>query len=147
MAIIDSLKANPLFAEFEPMTLELLAASFEQLSFKAGQVITREGDQADSFFVVEQGRMKVSKRTDVLEMGPGAHFGEIGILLEAPRTATVTAATDCRILALSVAALDAALVASPYPAAMFLRALAISLAERLRATTDDLAILKTKQPR
>jgi len=147
MAIIDSLKANPLFGEFEPTTLELLAANFEVLSFQQGQVITKEGDPADSFFVIEEGRVRVSKRTDVLELGPGAHFGEIGMLLEAPRTATVTAVTDCRILALSVAALDTALVAAPYAAAMFLRALAISLAERLRATTDDLSILKTKQPR
>ena len=147
MAVIDSLKPNPLFAEFEPATLEALAKNFEVLSFKKGEVIAREGDQADSFFVVEEGRVKVSKRADVLELGPGAHFGEIGMLLEAPRTATVTAATDCRILALSVAALDTALVAAPYAAAMFLRALAISLAERLRATTDDLTILKMKLPR
>ena len=143
MEIVDTLRKSPLFADFEPATLALLAANFDRLSLKSGAVITKEGAPADSFFVIEEGRVKVSKRTDVVELGPGAHFGEIGILLEAPRTATVVAATDCKILSLSVVALDAALVAAPYPAAMFLRALAISLAERLRATTDDVSFLRT----
>lgn len=147
MEIVESLKVNPLFEDIEAKTLAKLAANFRRASFTAGAVITREGDASDSFFVVEEGRVRVSKSADVVELGPGAHFGEIGILLEAPRTATVAAATDCRILSLSVEALDQALVDAPYPAAMFLRALAISLASRLRATTDDVSYLRARQER
>jgi len=144
MGIVEALIKNPLFSDMDGTTLARLADNFERRAFHAGEVITREGDAADSFCIIETGRVKVSKSADVVELGPGTHFGEIGMLLEAPRTATITAATDCQILALSVEALDEALVAAPYPAAMFLRALAISLAERLRTTTDDVSFLRAQ---
>lgn len=144
MGIAATLSQHPLFADVDGPTLARLAENFERRSFRAGEVVTREGDPADCFFLVESGRVKVSKSADVVELGPGAHFGELGMLLEAPRTATVSAATDCEVLVLSVAALDAALVDAPYPAAMFLRALAISLADRLRSTTDELTMLKAQ---
>lgn len=150
MTIVEMLKKNPLFADFDQPDLESIAKSFVRRTVKAGEVLAKEGEKSDEFFLIESGTVKVSKKaekTEVLELGPGAHFGEIGILLEGPRTANVTAATDCAIHGLSVDALDAVLVASPHAAAMFLRALAISLAERLRHTTDDLSFLKATRQR
>ncbi|HEY3445234.1 MAG TPA: cyclic nucleotide-binding domain-containing protein [Myxococcales bacterium] len=147
MTIVEMLRKNPLFADFDPADLETLGRSFERQSVKAGATLAREGEQSDRFFLVESGKVKVSKQAEVVELGPGAHFGEIGVLLEGPRTATVNAAIDCTVLSLSVEALDAVLVASPHAAAMFLRALAISLAERLRTTTDDVSFLKAKAGR
>ncbi|MGC4118988.1 MAG: cyclic nucleotide-binding domain-containing protein [Myxococcales bacterium] len=147
MTVVEMLQKTPLFADFEKADLESLAKSFEHRSVKAGTVLAREGEQSDRFFLIESGTVKVSKEAkhaEVVELGPGAHFGELGILLEGPRTATVSAASDCSVYSLSVEALDAVLVASPHAAAMFLRALAISLAERLRATTDDVSFLKAQ---
>jgi CRP-like cAMP-binding protein len=68
-------------------------------------VIIRQGDEADRFYLIEDGRFEVTRAAgDASEhlrtMGPGEVFGEIGLLRGVPRTATVTAAADGRLLAL-----------------------------------------------
>lgn len=147
MEVVDTLQKVALFADIERETLEKLAAHLEVRKFSAGETLCREGDPASTIFVVHKGRVKVSKGAaaqDVVELGPGAHVGEIGMLLESDSTATVTALEETEVLGFSIDALDQALVDSPYPAAMFFRALAISLADRLRHTTDDVTLLKQK---
>ena len=61
----------------------------------AGDVVIREGDDADGFFVIESGLVEVTQGDRVLRReGPGEFFGEIGLLRDVPRTATVTAVED-----------------------------------------------------
>jgi CRP-like cAMP-binding protein len=74
---------------------------------KPGEVIIRQGDEADNFYVIDAGRVQVTQTTGpdapsrvLRQMGAGEVFGEIGLLSRVPRTATVTALTDGRLVAL-----------------------------------------------
>ena len=66
-------------------------------AFSGGETITREGETGVGFFVIAEGSARVSLRGDELgRLGPGDHFGEIALIAETPRAATVTAETDLR---------------------------------------------------
>lgn len=99
------LERMDLFAAASRSSLESLAAASEELNVAAGTPVVVEGQTADAFYVVLDGQLEV---TAVGERGGGArwlrtldagsYFGEIGLLGHVPRTATVTAATDCSLL-------------------------------------------------
>jgi hypothetical protein len=98
---IEFLQALPLFAPLSPATLEHLAARLERMPVVAGAEITRQGEPGDRFYIVAEGELEVSvdgRRAATL--GPGEHFGEIALLRDVPRTATVTARNDSSLLAL-----------------------------------------------
>jgi CRP-like cAMP-binding protein len=94
---VDALRRSPLFAELGRRELARVAAGMSERTFPAGTTIAREGEVGVGFFVVESGRATVSARgREVGRLGPGDHFGEVALIVEAPRTATVVAATDLR---------------------------------------------------
>jgi len=94
---IEALRRAPLFAELGRRELGRIAAGMSQRTFPAGTTVAREGEVGVGFFVVEAGRAKVSARgREIGELGPGDHFGEVALILETPRTATVTAETELR---------------------------------------------------
>jgi MFS family permease len=98
---VELLQAVPIFTPLAPAVLEQLAASLESVAIAAGAPAVREGDVGDRFYVVESGRLSVT--TSAAQAGAietGGFFGEIALLRATPRTATVTAITDCRLLAL-----------------------------------------------
>jgi CRP-like cAMP-binding protein len=71
------------------------------VAVSAGSVLIRQGDAGDRCYVVAAGELTVSANgRDVATLGPGGHVGEIALLRDVPRTATVTAATDAQLLAL-----------------------------------------------
>jgi alkyl hydroperoxide reductase subunit AhpC len=87
--------------------LEALAERAEQRSYAAGETIVAEGDEADRFYVIAAGEVAVTRRSpegqliELAVLGPGQFFGEVGLLAETRRTATVRAAGDVELLALS----------------------------------------------
>ena len=84
------LRALPMFASLAPPTIERLAAHLEPAHVDADRAIVREGDSGDRFFVIDRGRASVSVgERPVRELGPGDGFGEIALLRNVPRTATV----------------------------------------------------------
>jgi MFS family permease len=95
------LASVPIFAPLPGGSLEHLAARLVPLRVEAGTVIVREGDAGDRFYIVAEGEIDVSQydRT-VSELAPGGYFGEIALLRDVPRTATVTARTDAVLYAL-----------------------------------------------
>jgi MFS family permease len=99
---------QPLFAGLPTPRLEAAARALVPVAVDAGDAVVREGDDADRFYLVDSGSLRVTRRTDageetLRELGPGAVFGEIGLLRGVPRTATVTATTPGVLYALDAA--------------------------------------------
>jgi CRP-like cAMP-binding protein len=98
--------ALPIFAGVPPAALEEAARRMHAVTVAQGESVIRQGDPPDRFYVVVDGRFDVSITDDrgvaspVRTLGSDAVFGEIGLLADTPRTATVTAATPGRLLAL-----------------------------------------------
>jgi MFS family permease len=98
---LELLRSLPLFAPLPPATLEHLARSLVRVLAPAGTETTRQGEVGDRFYLVDEGDMDVSIDGEVVSsLGPGDHFGEIALLRDVPRTATVTARTDASLFAL-----------------------------------------------
>lgn len=90
----DTLRRVPLFADLEPRELERFADSFKERVFAAGDTVSSEGGGAAGFFVIAEGNASVSVGgTARGALGPGDYFGEIALIDEGARTATITADT------------------------------------------------------
>jgi predicted MFS family arabinose efflux permease len=96
------LQAVPMFGPLSPVTVDALARGLVRVPVSAGEVVVREGDESDRFYVIESGRVRVTAADghQLREEGPGDYFGEIGLLRDVPRTATITAIDDLVLLAL-----------------------------------------------
>lgn len=94
---IELLKRVPLFAGLDDRDLRDIANTMKQRSFSAGHVLAEEGQSGIGFFVIEEGEARVTVGgREVARLGAGDYFGEIALIAETPRTATVTAETDLR---------------------------------------------------
>ena len=95
------LASVPIFAPLPGGSLEHLATRLVPLRVDPGTVIVREGDAGDRFYIVAEGELEVSQdgRT-ISELDAGGYFGEIALLRDVPRTATVTAKTNAVLYAL-----------------------------------------------
>ncbi len=97
----DLLQRVPLFQNLERRDLERIARSLRERTFSAGQTVTTEGQGGVGFFVIESGEATVSQGgVERGKIRSGDHFGEIALLRDVPRTATVTARTDASLYAL-----------------------------------------------
>jgi MFS family permease len=91
----------PMFAPLPAPTLEHLARALRSVAVRAGENVVREGETGDRFYVVGSGELEVYGRGGLLAtLGPSDYFGEIALLREVPRTATVTAKSDAKLLTL-----------------------------------------------
>jgi hypothetical protein len=98
---LEVLRANSIFAPLPPGTLEQLADALEEVDAAAGEEIVRQGEPGDRFYLIKSGAVDVQidgKLVQTLE--PGDSFGEIALLRDLPRTATVKARTDAVLYAL-----------------------------------------------
>jgi MFS family permease len=92
---LDLLRSIPIFAPLPETTLEYLAGTMTSLKEPAGAVVFRQGEAGDRYYVVETGQVEVSIDGSLAStLGRGDGFGEIALLRDVPRTATVTAKTD-----------------------------------------------------
>ena len=100
-AEVGLLRGIPFLALLPPPTLEALARRVEHVRVPAGATIVRSGERGDRFYVVADGEVevRVDGRPPSVEHR-GGYFGEIALLRDVPRTATVTARTDAELLAL-----------------------------------------------
>jgi MFS family permease len=95
------LRVIPIFAPLPPMTLEQLASRLSHISVPAGQVVFHQGEPGDLFYVIGEGEVAVAlDGRPQVTLGRGAYFGEISLLRDVPRTATVTALTEVELYAL-----------------------------------------------
>jgi MFS family permease len=98
-----ALRALDPFAPLSLATVENVSRRVSQVKVSAGQVVIREGDDGDLFYVVADGKFDVSCRAGAVVLDPlggGDYFGEIALLRNIPRTATVTARTDAMLYSL-----------------------------------------------
>jgi CRP/FNR family cyclic AMP-dependent transcriptional regulator len=97
MEAAELLKRVPLFADLEGKELQQIANSMKSRTFSAGQQIAVEGESGVGFFVIEDGQAKVTVAGDeVRTLGPGDYFGEVALITQGARTATVTADTELK---------------------------------------------------
>ncbi len=98
---LELLLGSPIFAPLSAPTMERVLAGLVRLQVPAGGAIIREGETGDRFYLLAEGEVDVSIGGRIVnhEAAPGS-FGEIALLRDVPRTATVTAATAVRLLAL-----------------------------------------------
>jgi CRP/FNR family cyclic AMP-dependent transcriptional regulator len=98
----DLLRRVPLFEDLEDRELKRLARSFKERTFDAGDTVATEGTGGVGFFVIDDGQAKVSVHGEERgTLGPGDYFGEIALIDEGARSATVVAETELRCYGLT----------------------------------------------
>jgi signal transduction histidine kinase len=146
----DFLRQLPLFSELSDADLDDLYGMAETVALRAGAVLMEEGDPGDSLYVVAEGTFEISKRTGEREVviagsGPGDVIGEISLLEGSPRTATVRAASDARLVKISREAFTQLLGRSPSAALGVLRTMTARLRnnEAMLRQSEKMAALGT----
>jgi MFS family permease len=95
------LRGNSIFSPLPIATLERLSRDLVPVTAEAGEEVITQGDQGDSFYLIEEGEVEVFENGNFRRNeGPGESFGEIALLREVPRTATVRATEQTRLLRL-----------------------------------------------
>lgn len=99
---VELLQRIPLFAELEPRELERLSGSFKERTFEAGKPIATEGEGGAGFFVIESGEASVTVQGDERgRLGPGDYFGDVAMIDQGDRTATIQAESDLKCYGLT----------------------------------------------
>lgn len=99
---VEALKRSPLFHDLSRKELEALAKVTEDMEIAAGTVLTRQGDTGREFFVVLDGEVEITRDDRPVEQrGGGDFFGELALVADVPRTATLTAKTPLRAFVLT----------------------------------------------
>jgi MFS family permease len=98
---IEVLRSIEVFSYLTAAGLERIAAHLQPIRVKRGEVLIQEGDCGDQVILIDDGAVEVRKHgTHVADLGAGSLVGEIALIRDVPRTATVTATTDCDLYAL-----------------------------------------------
>ena len=125
---VELIKSVPLFSKLSKQGLEEVAHIADELDLPKGKQMAEEGDRGREFFVLLEGEAEVKKGDRTINtLGPKSFFGEIALVTKMPRTATVTATTDVRVLVITERDFGALLKHSPEVG----RGVAEALAERV----------------
>lgn len=101
------LRALPLFAELDEIAVKELQDVAEQVEVEAGSYLFHQGDISDAVYVVRNGRLQVVQNGSVVrKLGLGDVIGELGLLIDAPRSASIRAVRDSRLVRLTTAQFD-----------------------------------------
>jgi CRP/FNR family transcriptional regulator, cyclic AMP receptor protein len=133
---VEALKRAPLFDGLSRKELTQLARVSEDMELPEGATLTKEGDIGHEFFVIVDGETQVKRKGRSLgTRGPGDFIGEIALLEQVPRTATVTAKTDLRVFVLTSKDFHYLLAENPKVERKVLRTLAKRVADLAKDPT------------
>ena len=143
---VELLKLVPIFSKIEQAKLKLLAFTSERVNFAVGQEVCHQGDQGDTMYVILDGTADVLIDTEggqisVAEMKRNSFFGEIAILCDVPRTATIKAKEPLATLKITKDMFYRLVAEFPQMAVEIMRELAHRLEdtnEKLRAANEKL---------
>ena len=122
------IKRAPLFASCSKRELEEIARIADEIDLREGKEMTRQGSRGREFFVLLEGEADVTRDGETINrLGPGDFFGEIALVSDSPRTATVTATTPVRTLVVTATSFKRLLDDQPE----IQRKVLVQLAERL----------------
>lgn len=146
---LETLKKIPLFAELDEDTLLDVGQIAELKEFAPGELIYEERSEGDAFYIVDQGRVVVSKVIDwddmrektLATLGSGVFFGEMSLLDDEPRSATIRAEGQARLLVIDRASFHMLLQASSLVATKLLLNIVRTVNRRLRQTNTELVTL------
>lgn len=94
-APLDAMRSVPLFSELSDAELEAVGRLFKQRRFKAGEIVAQEGSGGAAFYLLDSGEATVTVGgVPCASLGAGDYFGEIALIDEGTRSATITAASD-----------------------------------------------------
>lgn len=106
---MSSLLSSSLFTTVPPANIQQLFSKFEEVRYSAGDAVVRQGEPGDYFYVIKQGRCRVtrtvarggeSREVELAELGPGQVFGEDALIGDTPRNATVAMSSDGQLMRL-----------------------------------------------
>ena len=147
---VETLRRIPFFAQIEPSKLKLLAFTSERIAYEPGQVLFRQGDMGDSAYVILEGEAEIlvdtpAGQVTIAVLGRNDFVGEIAILCDVPRTATVRARQRLVTLRITKELFLRMMTEFPQMAVAMLRELAHRLEmtnERLRAALAETETLR-----
>lgn len=152
MKAVEILQGSKLFQGWKEAELAGLGQKSEMKDLSVGEGLFVQGEESDSFYIVGRGtvsiqRMASGEDQDVTKVGPGSVLGEMGMLVAPgsspePRSAGASAFESTVVLRIPYAALDALIEATPHLGVLFYKNLGMTLASRIRRTTEDLAGLR-----
>jgi len=134
----------PIFEEFSRREIQKIVSISYKRDYNEGEEIVREGQPSAGMYVIMRGEVKITKRSDegmeikLATMDEGDFFGDIGLLDNAPRTATITAVTPSQVIGLFRPELLQLIESDPKLASKILFKLAQIVAVRLRVTNEKL---------
>ena len=138
---VELLKKIPLFANIETAKLKLLAFTSERMSFRDGDVLFEEGDVGNSAFIIMEGEAEVVIATGagprvIAKVGKNDFVGEIAILCDVPRTATVRAVSPLTTLCITKDLFFRLVTEFPQMAVEIMRELALRLEKTNKAVVS-----------
>ncbi len=133
-----ALLTTPLFPQIPPRVLEKWINQMALVELDANEILFREGDSGDELFVISEGEVAVEteKAGELARLGPSAFFGEIALITDHPRSATIRAVTRCELLAIDRALLRDALSESSEILTVILRFVRDRSIDRITRTSE-----------
>jgi PPM family protein phosphatase len=137
---MDILRRIPLFRHLNYKELVKVLNQTQQHAFRDGEVVIEEKSDGEEFFIILSGEVEVTKGGRPLTvLGPGVHFGEMALVDRSPRSATVRARTETRLMSLSRKAFYGLVRTEPVLSSKLLWSFVQVLSHRLRATNEALS--------
>jgi len=142
--ILKYLRKVPLFSKLKDKDLAAIESLVKERKYAKGEIILKQGDEGIGLFIIKKGKVKVSKTLasgktlDIAVHSDGEYFGELAMLDNKPRTATITAIEDTEVYMMTYWEFKALLESKPEIALSLLPV----LVERFRETNEQLLELK-----